>query len=960
MKRFSLLFLLFPVLLLAQTSWDGTADTNWYTDNKSTNTYTITTAEQLAGLAQLVNGGATFEGKTIMLSADIELAGNWTPIGDSIQLSKVGKPFRGIFDGNGKSISNVYVSDFEYAGLFGYVGTGGQIKNLVVNVTEINTSTTGNYSIYAGGLSGYYSSTKPIENCGVNIKDSIKASNGGGPHSYSGGLVGSVRESTILTINNSYVIGNVSSFASQSYSGFSTSGGLVGYAEGNSEITINNSYVTGNVSVTSNGDAYSGGLVGYSWSEITINNSYVTSYISSITTGGLAVSGGLVGMGTGIEIDKSYSMGDVFSSITSADYVNYYASSGGLVGRLAGGATISNSYSTGDVFSSFTSTYYHAYSGGLIGMASSIAKDITNSYAAGKITATGANTTEIYIGGIFGYCYSGLGENTSVYYNSDENPSSAAGDTIILGMSRTPAQLRTQNTFVGWDFENTWAMSPDINNGYPVLQVKTYINVAWDSITSFEYTGYEQVPTATATLPNGARFELVINGATNVGTHTATAKLAAPSTNYVLTNDTISFTINPKPLPENAIDPIENVLSTGLQIKPNITVRDGSKTLAENTDYEIDEYGENILGLGSVSIIGKGNYYGTATRNFGISSPTATIVPVQWNTQTTFTYNGTEQFPAATAEPHELDILGKQNEAGIYVAVAQMKNFDYNVYLANSVMPYKIDKKTLDITWSDDTIFVYNKMDQSPRASLAEPEPGVEFRYINRKTSVGKYKDGDAVFVQIKNQRIAPNYFLENDSKDYEIKKKDLNPSFQTILPDFEYKNDTLLVPSEAFSDSVTLQQILEEVIEYYGFATDTIRKETDDASVLKGKPKIKIEYDDKDGNSQGSKGVSYTPRYALAKRVETTQKATATIITDAVPADNYKLLDRSITIVATIDDEGGLTTFCKREGRCIALNPEICWFLGGDEVDYCKTTINHLPLITSHFKIRPTSRGIV
>ena len=61
-------------------SWDGTSDVSWYNDTDTE--FHLTTAEQLAGLAEIVNGGNTMAGKTIYLDADLDLAGHeWRSIG---------------------------------------------------------------------------------------------------------------------------------------------------------------------------------------------------------------------------------------------------------------------------------------------------------------------------------------------------------------------------------------------------------------------------------------------------------------------------------------------------------------------------------------------------------------------------------------------------------------------------------------------------------------------------------------------------------------------------------------------------------------------------------------------------------------------------------------------------------------------------------------------------------------
>lgn len=70
-------FVILPILALsasvwaAPKIWDGSADESWYSEGAQA--YNLITAEELAGLASLVNKGVTFEGKTITLGADIFL-----------------------------------------------------------------------------------------------------------------------------------------------------------------------------------------------------------------------------------------------------------------------------------------------------------------------------------------------------------------------------------------------------------------------------------------------------------------------------------------------------------------------------------------------------------------------------------------------------------------------------------------------------------------------------------------------------------------------------------------------------------------------------------------------------------------------------------------------------------------------------------------------------------------------
>ena len=168
----------------------GTPDTSWYTSNPSATEFTINTADELAGLAELVNAGtSSFYGKTINLGASIDLSvygesynnnKGWIPIGRNSSYR-----FRGTFNGNGKIISNLYINDtaLNYAGLFGNVYNGIRICNVGmenVNITAKN---------YVGGVAGYIyvsstSDTVYLENCYVTGMLSAVDTNG-----YAGGIV---------------------------------------------------------------------------------------------------------------------------------------------------------------------------------------------------------------------------------------------------------------------------------------------------------------------------------------------------------------------------------------------------------------------------------------------------------------------------------------------------------------------------------------------------------------------------------------------------------------------------------------------------------------------------------------------------------------------------------------------------------------------------------------------------
>jgi len=404
-------------------------DITWY--NAQRDTFYISTAEQLKGLSVLVsdgtNGTSNFTGKTIILANNIFLSGNFAPIGNGST-----RTFNGTFDGQGYTISGLSVSGVEYAGLFGYVGSNGQIKNVKIIATKIKGTTA------AGGLAAYYASSKSIENCSVTA-DSVTSSG------RSGGLVG-VSYSSISIIK---------SYASVNVSG-SYSGGLVGYGSG----SIEYSYATGNVS-----GSYSGGLVGYGYGSI--EYSYATGNVSNKGSSD-SYSGGLIGYSSGIiYIISSYATGNI-SDTTTATSSSYYSRSGGLVGYAGSTIAISSSYTRGNI-SAYATNSSNSTAGGLVGYANGTIA-ISNSYASGTISAINTGTGYNYSGGILGFYNSNDFLYKSVYYNlSGANKAVGSGiSTGILGLSSEG--LKQRMNFNDWNFDYTWNINEGVS--YPYLVVK--------------------------------------------------------------------------------------------------------------------------------------------------------------------------------------------------------------------------------------------------------------------------------------------------------------------------------------------------------------------------------------------------------------------------------------------------------------------------------------------------------
>ena len=176
--------------------WVTLADTDWYFADPKATEFTINSAEELAGLAAIVNGTAvnpvatvdtegettfkqdSFEGKTIKLGGNIDLAGHeWTPIGN--WNDEGGTFFEGTFDGQGYTISNLYINEpaGDGVGLFGAV-TNATIKGINVN----NVNVTGYQAV--GTVAGYAYSGCTISDCHVTGSVSLTAE-----YAYVGGIM---------------------------------------------------------------------------------------------------------------------------------------------------------------------------------------------------------------------------------------------------------------------------------------------------------------------------------------------------------------------------------------------------------------------------------------------------------------------------------------------------------------------------------------------------------------------------------------------------------------------------------------------------------------------------------------------------------------------------------------------------------------------------------------------------
>ena len=227
---------------------------------ESDGSYTVTSADGLMNVAELVNGGKT--DINITLDKDIDLTGKeWTPIGTGYS-----NKYTGTFDGGGHTIKGLTVTtNDQFVGLFGSIGYAGTVKNVMMEDVQITSNRS---SGFAGGVAGYSDGT--IENCSV-----------------SGSVSGTV-----------YV------------------GGVVGVQIGGS--------ITGcSSSATVNGTVDVGGVAGQTNSSATLTACYATGNVTIEINPAKNIAGGsLVGMNAGSSLLACYATGNVTSTGSSTGYMH--------------------------------------------------------------------------------------------------------------------------------------------------------------------------------------------------------------------------------------------------------------------------------------------------------------------------------------------------------------------------------------------------------------------------------------------------------------------------------------------------------------------------------------------------------------------------------------------------------------------------------------------------------------
>lgn len=358
-------------------SWSGGASASFAGQGTESSPYLISTAEDLARLAEQVNSGSSFSGKYFKMTKSIDLANvAWTAIGS------YSNHFAGVFDGNGYAIHNLkYSSSLENSdansghGLFSTVS--GTVKNLsVYGSVESQAKYTG---MIVGNLVG-----GTVEGC----------------QSY-GSVIGFGNVGGVVGLNSGNVIHctNYATVADNGASGCYRYGGVVGAAIGSGSVTdcVNN----GGVKVSA-GSGYVGGVIGYKSDSVTVKNCSNNGYISNTKK----YTGGVIGyaVGQSAAFEGLYNYAPISGAGYSAGIIGYNTST--VIKNCENhGLVKGTSYVAGVVCYTDSDVTNSLNVGGVIG---------TSTYVAGVVSSTKGsvsyctNKGDIYtqsstVGGVVAY-----------------------------------------------------------------------------------------------------------------------------------------------------------------------------------------------------------------------------------------------------------------------------------------------------------------------------------------------------------------------------------------------------------------------------------------------------------------------------------------------------------------------------------------------------------------------------
>ncbi len=452
-----------------------------------TDPYLIQSAKDLAFLSWTVYNDKAFDNKVgtsgsnkyyysgnyFKQTADIDLSAcYWQPIGmvyDRTGNQKI-RCFAGNYDGDNYEINGLHTPSgssivYSYQGLFGLVGIGSLTFK---NIKLVDVNILGYQSV--GGIVGgnsYFNNNITFINCSVSGE--LRANNAVNI----GGLIGSsgATSSYKTIVKNCQNYANITVDINSSLSGNLNIGGLVSYAY---YLSLYDSFNAGN---------------------ITLNVNTSSNFSNKVYVGGVFSIGG-----NSVNVYNCYNIGEI-NLVSSRNNSELYI--GGIGGILRDNSLnkIYNSINKGTINVETMSS--SSYTGGIVGLvddtkSTSSRVELKNCYNLGSINS------KYNVGGIAGS--NNLGTIQNCYYGGDCSVGGINGSDVVGQAERkenlTVNDFKNQDFYLNvdnwdssypWDFDNTWVINSEINEGYPSLieeSVKTpYWIEVYNDFDSYSFVG---------------------------------------------------------------------------------------------------------------------------------------------------------------------------------------------------------------------------------------------------------------------------------------------------------------------------------------------------------------------------------------------------------------------------------------------------------------------------------------
>lgn len=512
----------------------------------SDGTYNIVSAAGVKSLAELVNAGDNFEGKTIVLTADANLGGEeWMPIGNGTRSGQTytGNAFKGTFDGNGKTISGLKITERSgkaAAGLFGVLD-GGTVKNVTL---EVDIDVASNANELAAGCVGLLTNNGLVEN--VTVSGSVKSGE------TAAGIVSRVIKSG--TVRNCHNHATISGTAHNA-------GGIVGAAYYDNEgMTIESCTNDGAIS----GTYAVGGIAGLSVAEVkNCSNS------ATITGNGTSV-GGVIG--------EQQNAGSITGCTNTGNVVNNTEAygNGGIVGwiRYSGGTanyphmnviTVSGCENRGSVSGGNDA-------GGIVGTVYNHGVIDDNKNYAPTLSA------KTFVAGVVGNVQfdttaDGITDEQHVYVTN--NYSETALDNMTGGLKAKFVYVNDQSkTTVSGNTPDDGVQVSTAEEAVAAIQGGGKVTVA-GAIDKIDFTALN--PTAPVELVLNAKVDEIVLGSSASNPAQTTITVAKdvdyPTFSVVGGNDIQNLTIIGDPTSSKACTSGINALNQGITTVKNVTIK---------------------------------------------------------------------------------------------------------------------------------------------------------------------------------------------------------------------------------------------------------------------------------------------------------------------------------------------------------------------------------------------------